>query len=420
MKLKLLLALLIAAPNCAFSAENLSLQFTHRFRIETWDNTTSMHDGGTGTSYTRQRSCLGGNWKALPSLELGLKLTHEFRYYMSPTTKPFSRDEVVFDNLYAKWSNEAWKPLTLTVGRQNMTLGEGFVVADGTPLDGSRTSYFNAVRLDVKPCLGLTITGFYLYQDKKDYDLPVFNNQHQALVENRQQASGLYVTRDWEKLNLQGYFINKVDEHTWIADDKVNTYGVRGEFRLGDGWKIVSEDAIQTGKNLDRDIQAYGGYTRIGREMQGEGYSPKKVFIGEIYLSGDKQREGWYEAWDPLFGRWPKWSESYIYTLINDYRVAYWSDILAVYGETAFDLSPETKLQVNYYYLMAPHMATNYHAYGSDRGGLLIMRMDYKINQPLSGCLIWERFVPGDYYAPGSNSYVWMRAELAYRFDWKM
>ncbi len=37
-------------------------------------------------------------------------------------------------------------PLTATVGRQDIIEGVGWLVMDGTPLDGSRTVYFDAAR----------------------------------------------------------------------------------------------------------------------------------------------------------------------------------------------------------------------------------------------------------------------------------
>ena len=34
---------------------------------------------------------------------------------------------------------------SLRVGRQDITRGDGFILTDGSPLDGSRVVYFNAV-----------------------------------------------------------------------------------------------------------------------------------------------------------------------------------------------------------------------------------------------------------------------------------
>ena len=37
-------------------------------------------------------------------------------------------------------------PLDFKIGRQDLFLGNGWLVGDGTPLDGSRTFYFDAIR----------------------------------------------------------------------------------------------------------------------------------------------------------------------------------------------------------------------------------------------------------------------------------
>ena len=134
--ISLIPVLLLCLAETALAMNKPSLQFTHRLRIETWDNAVTLDDQiGQPTCYTRQRSSLSAKLKAVESIELGLKLTHEFRYYLSPKTTPFNRDEVVFDNLYLRFHQVGGVPLSITAGRFNMMLGEGFVVMDPSPLD---------------------------------------------------------------------------------------------------------------------------------------------------------------------------------------------------------------------------------------------------------------------------------------------
>jgi hypothetical protein len=127
------------------------LSFAERFRFVTWDNAINLDKSNSQAStFTRHRTSITAQWKPTDRLEVLAKLTNEFRYYFQPKGKDFSIHEFFFDNFYIHWKNAAGLPVSLKLGRQNINLGEGFVVMDGHPLDGSRSIYFNAARFDVR------------------------------------------------------------------------------------------------------------------------------------------------------------------------------------------------------------------------------------------------------------------------------
>ena len=109
----------------------LKISFAERFRIETWDNAVNLDDGSSEAfTYTRTKTSLGLTWRAAEGWEISGKLTNEFRVYLSPKDRAFNGHEVFFDNLTVKWRLPVGAPLTLTAGRQDIFLGEGFVLAD--------------------------------------------------------------------------------------------------------------------------------------------------------------------------------------------------------------------------------------------------------------------------------------------------
>ena len=55
--------------------------------------------------------------------------------------------EGIFDSLNVQWKNILQQPATLTVGRQDILLGDGWLVGEGTPYDGSWTAYLDSARL---------------------------------------------------------------------------------------------------------------------------------------------------------------------------------------------------------------------------------------------------------------------------------
>src|ERR1019366_10550696 len=86
--------------------------------------------------------------------------------------------EGMVDSLNAKWKNIAGLPLTATVGRQDIFLGDGWLVGDGTPYDGSWTFFLDSARLayDIKD-QQTTIEAIGIIQSARDADwLPVLNS----------------------------------------------------------------------------------------------------------------------------------------------------------------------------------------------------------------------------------------------------
>jgi hypothetical protein len=77
---------------------------------------------------------------AAGNLELTAKVTNESRAYVLPKDRPSTWNEVFFDNLFVQWRVSRRLPLTVTAGRQDMSFGAGFVVADG----------FNWVRFELQ------------------------------------------------------------------------------------------------------------------------------------------------------------------------------------------------------------------------------------------------------------------------------
>ena len=52
----------------------------------------------------------------------------------------------IFDSMNVQWKQPLGMPATLTVGRQDIFLGDGWLVGDGTPEDGSFTYFLDSAR----------------------------------------------------------------------------------------------------------------------------------------------------------------------------------------------------------------------------------------------------------------------------------
>lgn len=423
----LLVSLSSAETKVNQNNQRLKISFSERFRYVTWDNAITLNDDADGTfSFTRHRTSFMAQWYPVEKLEIAAKLTNEFRYYFKPDNRDFNLDEIFIDNLYLKWKNPFNIKGSLTLGRQNIILGEGFLVMDGSPLVGSRCIYFNAARFDWRIKKDKELTLFYLYQPVEDDILPRINNQYATLIEQPEEGFGLYFKSIRKDMNIDLYYIRKNTKETdyILHKSESNTIGLRMDDRSQEihPFNVKVEGAVQFGNSDDVNITAGGGYFELIRKFNwSQRYFPKSLTAGLLYLS---------ENWDPLFSRWPKWSESYIYTQIKESKVAYWNNLISVYSGMNFNINNHISLDFKYHHLIAPvsygyiileknsnqmNRSNFSNGGGKTRGNLFISKIDYNINKNFSGHFLWEYFIPGDFYFEGADNYNWFRFELMYK-----
>ena len=132
-----------------------------RLRQEYLKNWKDMENStGENDNYFRIRTSIWGKLDFDSQFSVYAKLTNEFKPYVTPS-KSGDIHELVFDNLYVDLKNIFDSPWSLRIGRQNIIYGEGFLFIDGTPLDGSRTIYYNAIKATLN-LDKLKIVHFYL------------------------------------------------------------------------------------------------------------------------------------------------------------------------------------------------------------------------------------------------------------------
>jgi hypothetical protein len=402
-------------------APRLKLIFVERFRFETWDNAVNLDDAAAdGFAYTRNRTTLGLSWQAAKNVEILGKVTNEFRVYLAPKDRAFNGHELFFDNLYVKWTIRGHMPFTVTAGRQDLNFGEGFVIADGTPGDGSRSYYFNALRVDAGLAKGHTLTAFAHATKATDRFLPVIHELPQALAEQPEKALALYYAGTFGKTKLDAYAVRKTTDATeaWPVAGRTDTFGTRLVAPLAKPLLVTVEGAVQAGTYGEAGRSAYGAIAHLDYDLKGTLPLFKTAVVGGILLSGDRPETAGMEGWEPIFSRWPKWNESYIYTLTRESRPSYWSNLTSLYASLALDLGARSDGLL---------MVQNLGAYrvqpgefpggaGRERGLMLKGRLNYKINRFLSGRVIWEHLTPGSFYFEGASSYNWIQFEMIFRY----
>ncbi len=195
----------------------------------------------------------------------------------------------------------------------------------------------------------------------------------------------------------------------------MQTLGGRADRKLGRGFALTAEFAGQWGSaDPDRAIRAWGGYARV-KKVFAHAIKPS-LSLAVIGLSGDDPQTGADENWDPLFSRWPSWSELYIYSLSKEKGTAYWTNEKMFQAEFVAAPWKPVNLRATYYRMGAFHAYPGdptVFAAGRHRGDLLEFRADVRAGRSWKGHVLYEWMAPGDYYASDDPAHFF-RVEVIY------
>jgi hypothetical protein len=129
------------------------------------------------------------------------------------------------------------------------------------------------------------------------------------------------------------------------------------------------------------------------------------------YLSGDDPDTATNEQFDPLWGRWPQWSELLAYTVALENRPGEFTNLQRfALGWTAFP-TKKAEVRANYHLLFAAQKdsyenGANAGFFSNDssfRGQLLTGWFIYKFNEHVSSHVVAELFFPGSFYSDARN-----------------
>jgi hypothetical protein len=400
-----------------------------RLRFEGYNNAITMNQQATGHEVTffRYRPRIFGTYTANENLAFNARLQWEGRHYQNPNppTEEWYDGQGYFDIANAKITVPQLAT-TLLAGRQEIILGDGWLVREGTPLDGSTTFFFDAIRstTELKE-LKTNVDLIYIQQySSPKRTLPTLGDTDLPLIENNERGAILYVTnKSIENVEISPYFIYKHDKAiTPTGSDNADIYtvGARVVDSFTENLSGKIEGAYQFGvKNGDR-LSAWGLNSNLA-------YAFKDSMSNELrmnfeYLSGNNAGSSQNEEFDPLWGRWPQWSELYVYSVKGESRGSNITNLIRVGPEYAVKVIPELELNLRYNALFANSngvAATDamVNPEGYFRGQLLSAILRYKMNKNLSAHLWAEYLIPGNFYRDANrDNAVFFRAELFLTF----
>jgi hypothetical protein len=402
--------------------------------------------------FFRLRSSLWGKVDLNEDMGAYLKLTNEAKYYLG-SYKPFETsdstsdsnrfdaDELVIDNLYFDYKNIAGLPIDIRIGRQNFlgAYGEGFLILDGTPGDGSRTAYFNAVKTTWRINNSNSVDLLYISDPKTDQYLPslyaaqsrslsAYDDNKRILNASNEQGVVLYgKSKINDNLLLEPYYVYK-EELPVSANPKLNlnTLGARAVVTVGE-WKMRGEFAHQFGEyENNRDRKGNGGYVFLGRKYEKVTWKPEWE-LGYVYLSGDDPHTPQHEGWDPLFSRAPMWNEVYAYLFLPETMKdsgpipGYWTNLHLYIAGVKLALASTTNLAISYQYLRSDQVTSGLNAAmfsnnSKERGQLATMILNHSFTKQIDCLLQVEYFIPGKFYNDNAQHAALYRWQLQYKF----
>lgn len=403
----------------------LTFDASHRMRFVGWDAGLGGV-GGAPVQFTRNRTRAGFTLRPSASLEIRAALVNEFYNYLEfPGEKPFNFDEIAFEHLYARWQDTVGIPLGVTVGRQDMRLGDGFLIMEGSPLDGSRTLYVNGARLDMEAWTSQRFTLFYLYQPEQDDLLPIINDRERALAEYTRKIAGIHYDGTFEGSTVNAYVIRAEGEsRPWLEPLREGgermtstTIGLRVVRPFGEGFDVRAELAFQDMRTKDdfgstvhdweHAFQGDVGWTAPDGELLGLG-----TRFGLVSYS---------DRWEPLLGRWPKWNESMVFSRGILAAPGYWSNLSAFFAEVSCHPLPSLRavIRIQQYQYIDPVSWGWPDRSSSDIGRLAAFYLFWKPDLPVSALAMFEHLWYADTFVDAHGgelpaSCSWGRVELSW------
>ena len=412
-----------------------------RIRQELMQNVPGLPNGGlllrarrTGfIDHMRFRPRVWGEVKGTTehwgSWRIYTRLTDEFRWCPEPykNTHTFP-DEVILDNLFIEGKGIFDGFLDLKIGRQDYygLYGLDHIFVDGTPGDGSRTTYGDMAGFTLNFTEESKLDLFALY-DSDDCDIRWGTDRSKHTVLAGLDPAAHSRMDDWgfgaiwgsniEKwLPYQAFVMQKNTQafedsygvhHPWTQRELI---GAKVVPQLNEEWSLQFEGMGQVG--CDGDGATLSGWsTYAGVNWKSATESVFKPFgkFGYHFMSGDDdaaEESGGHSAWDPMWARGVNDSEMFLYG--THYGAAWWSNMHYVKLELGVRIGENQKVQGDFGPIFAEAQD---HLGGGDslyKGFLSQVRYVFPIwiadkkkgeRFEMRGHVIAEFFNPGDYYS---------------------
>ena len=406
------------------------------------------------SNYVRFRTRVRGeleyeNWK------LNLRLSNEFREYLVKNGKRrddrsyHAFDEVFFDNLYLEGKELFDGLLDIRIGRQDFyrsdrpDFGSGRLFYDGTAGDGSRSLYFDAIRLSWHLREKSTLETIALWNSgrnelklgRAEPDPHLTTELYDNDDADRDEAGAIIYWTDeafadrltWEMFYVYRYDPKYYRDNRRVPSLSLNTFGIRLLPSFTETLSGEFEFAAQVGKHGD-GTQATGWSSFTGLIYRPDIELSKDIKpyarLDLQCMSGDKDFGAGHgdSAWNPLWGRSAQTSELLVLGPMSG-RKSYWSNLIYPTLSAGADFGKKHRVKALTGPLFAMVDDGRGGGSGPYEGWLTTLRYDFPLVMrgknggwlDIYGHILAEVFKPGDYYAADNLAYF-LRWEISFAF----
>jgi len=376
--------------------------------------------------WQRYRARLWTRMNLADVMDFNMRIVTEPRYYgrRDDLEHRFIRHEALFDRFNIELKNVFGLPVTAKIGRQDLQLGSNWLILEGTPLDGSRTSYFDAARftcnLDEYDST-LDIIWVDNHADSGRWLKP-FNDRNLDIAEQDERGIIAYLSNRLDKnAQIDGYFIYKNDRNRNRAngtEGNIYTLGSMIKGFIDDKWGYQIEVAPQFGHKNGKELGAFGSNNRLSYNLHDK---KDNIFhVGYEYLSGNKDPD---KHFDRVWARESRYSDLYNGCIDSiDGRELDGSNLHR--PNFGWSIRPTDKMQIvtDYSLIFADKntrdAGTNgMSKHGKFRGQLVKLQVKYKFNKHVHNRFTAECFLPGNFYNRDRND-VAMFLRYGIVFTW--
>jgi hypothetical protein len=448
--------------------KGLEMGLDLRLRNEYNHNTSSLNDqyGDTASNKPgnwneengqRYRTRWSTIWKLTDDgdVTFNTRLVWEFWTWntersSNPTNSDQNLDlrEMIFDRMNLTFKNAFDAPMTLVIGRQDINLGTGWLIAEGTPKDGSRTMFFDAARatIDLTDKTQLDLIGITQYDDEEAWLTPFDHQDYLSLTQKTDETGFItYLTdKSFENTTLEGYYIYKKEEPSnytkfwqdrskfWSTtpgkDAEIHTFGGRVAQNLDENWSYSTEIAKQFGTKDKESMKGLGTNNKLAYAFNDDWKN--ELRLTQESLSGNDPDTKCNEAFDPLWGDYAQSQrggdmipsiyafETAKYEVTNLHRVGF--------GHT-FKPVKDWSFSTDYNLLWADENtkagqtgsngSVTFANSGNFRGQLFSWLAKYSCCKNFNTFLMVDYFIPGSYYDQSSRDHaVFVRLNMEWTF----
>ncbi len=446
----------------------LKLNGDVRVRNEGMNNELDMDTHVDDTlNWTRVRTRLGADVDYQNKVGAFVQLANEFRWgQQSKANSGLTSRDLFVDNAYVRFNfKELWDaPFVFTAGRQDLLAapelgwrgmyGEGWLLFDGTPFDGSTSIAFDSAKLRFTGIENVTLDLIYgkinditpgaAYSPASHFTEAVDEDLY-ALYAITKPVEGLQAdfyamhrNKNWDAAyagfrdpELQTTVLGgRLSTTKPIMDDYVS-WALEGGYQTG---SVNSSDGTvgtipTTTDRMQRDAYAFYTWARL-HDAKKDFECLNPMFEARFdFMSGDDPSTNHrYEGWDSFYAEWPKYSELLIFNLYDSFAAWQGGSNPNLGGFTnlwfpsfTLNLTPsfepfnkEVNFKFGYRYMSADEK--NGQGNGRKFGDLYQFKVMYNFAKGLSSHFEYDLFDPGSYFDRSANNAWFARVELMYSF----